>query len=90
MTDQILCLQCESAGVVRYGKATSGRQKYKCRNCGRQFVPDPGNRRIDEETKRVVLQLLSEGVAPAKIKSAYPGVSLRWIYTQKKRLSLND
>jgi len=90
MTDHICCPQCGSAGVVRYGKAASGRQKYKCRDCNRQFVPDPGNRRIDEETKRVVLQLLTEGVPAAKIKSAYPDVSLRWIYTQKKRLSLND
>ena len=90
MTGQILCPQCGSAGVVRFGKAASGRQKYNCRDCGRQFVPDPGNRRIDEETKRVVLQLLAEGVPPAKIKSAYPDVSLRWIYTQRKRLSCND
>lgn len=39
--NNIFCRYCNSFNLVKYGKhSTQGKQKYKCRDCGRQFVFD--------------------------------------------------
>nr|WP_250126854.1 IS1 family transposase [Chroococcidiopsis sp. CCMEE 29] len=50
------CPSCHAETVVKNGRTRHGKQNYKCRDCGRQFVEDPQWRVISEETKGVVLQ----------------------------------
>ena len=51
------CPSCISDYVIKNGFSKSGKQKYKCRDCGRQFVENPQNQ-INEEKKEMVDKLL--------------------------------
>lgn len=35
---EIRCPSCGSEALYRYGKSTTGKQKYKCLICSRQFI----------------------------------------------------
>ena len=74
----------------KYGKTSTGRQKYKCLDpgCRRQFVYG-STHLVDAETKRFVINFLAQGIAPTKIRKAVPGISLRWIYELGRRMK-ND
>ncbi|WP_396797823.1 IS1 family transposase [Microcoleus sp. FACHB-1515] len=37
------CPTCPSAQTVKKGRIHTGKQRFKCRECGRQFVEDPAN-----------------------------------------------
>ena len=61
------CPSCESNSIVKNGKIHNGKQNYKCRNCGRQFVEDPQNKVITQETKDLIDKLLLEKILLAGI-----------------------
>ncbi len=37
---EVLCPYCAAGAVYKYGKIKSGKQRYFCILCGRQFTPD--------------------------------------------------
>ena len=39
------CPACNSTHTVKNGKIHNGKQNFRCRECGRQFVQDPQNNR---------------------------------------------
>ena len=83
--DQIHCPRCQSVRVVKNGTIHSGKPKWMCKDCRRQFVADPVIRRISDETKQTVDKLLLERVPLAGIVRVLP-VSARWLqyYVNKK------
>ncbi len=66
-TETLLCPNCQSTRIVKNGKIHNGKQNHKCRDCGRQFVQDPQQRRIDEATKALIERLLLEKLSLAGI-----------------------
>jgi transposase-like protein len=58
----LYCFSCESNLIVKNGKIHNGKQNYRCRNCGRQFVKDPQNKIISQETKDLIDKLLLEKI----------------------------
>lgn len=48
------CPACNSTQTVKNGKIHNGKQNFKCRECGRQFVQDPQNKIIDQATKTLI------------------------------------
>ena len=44
-----------------------GKQKYKCKDCGRQFVLNPYPNKISDETKQLIEDLLLEKISLAGI-----------------------
>lgn len=54
--------------------------------CGRQFVVD-AKRGVDTKTIEVVVGLLRAGVKPAQIAQAVQGISRRWIYELRRRIT---
>ncbi|PSB12554.1 hypothetical protein C7B62_01675 [Pleurocapsa sp. CCALA 161] len=40
------CPSCNSEQIVKNGKIHNGKQNYKCRDCGRQFVENPQHKTI--------------------------------------------
>ena len=72
------CPNCQGTQVVKNGTIHSGKPKWKCKACGRQFVAEPQQRRISDETKGLVDRLLREKVSLAGIVRV-TGVSLRWL-----------
>ncbi|WP_445727665.1 IS1/IS1595 family N-terminal zinc-binding domain-containing protein [Kamptonema formosum] len=69
---------CCGSVIVKNGQTHSGKQNFKCRGCGRQFVQNPRHQPITEETKVLVDKLLLEKISLAGI-ARVTGVSLRWM-----------
>jgi transposase-like protein len=64
--------------VVKNGKIHNGKQNFKCRACGRQFVRNPQNKVIDPATKALIDKLLLEKIPLAGIARVV-GVSEPWL-----------
>jgi insertion element IS1 protein InsB len=69
---------CESERIVKNGSIHTGKQKYMCKACGRQFVEDPQHRVISDETRALIDKLLLEKLSLAGI-ARVTGVSERWL-----------
>ena len=72
------CPACQSTHTVKNGKTHNGKQNFKCRKCGRQFVQEPQNKRIDLATKTLIDKLLLEKIPLAGIARVV-GVSEPWL-----------
>jgi transposase-like protein len=72
------CPECQGTKVVKNGTIHTGKPKWMCKTCRRQFVADPQQRRISEETRALVDKLLLERLSMAGIVRA-TGVSARWL-----------
>lgn len=79
------CPQCQSMKVVKNGRKQNGKQRWVCKECGRQFVENPQPYRISDETKALIDKLLLERISLAGMVRV-TGVSLRWLqyYINKK------
>jgi len=72
------CPTCESPDYFKNGSIHNGKQKYKCKNCGRQFVENPQKKVIPKETWDIVDKLLLEKIPIAGI-SRVTGISEVWL-----------
>ena len=79
------CPSCEQQEIIKNGRIHNGKQRYKCKNCGRQFVENPQNRRITEETKKIIVNCLLEKVSLRKIHRI-TGVAVSWIQEYSKSI----
>lgn len=61
------CPSCESSKIVKNGLIHNGKQNYRCKNCGRQFVEAPQQKLISQQTKDLVDKLLLEKISLAGI-----------------------
>jgi transposase-like protein len=92
---KIICPDCGSSGLQKYGTTKSGKQKYRCAviGCRRQFVPG-SDHLINPELKSIIIGMIAADIHPRKIyKSVNPDgeekISLRWIYKLRRRMK-ND
>lgn len=72
------CPACGADDYVKNGSIHTGKQKYRCKVCGRQFVDDPQNAPIPAATKTLIDKLLLEKIPLAGIVRV-TGVSERWL-----------
>ena len=72
------CPDCKSENINKNGCNSSGKQKFICKSCGRQFVENPEYRKISPETKALIEDLLLEKITLAGIVRSVK-VSKRWI-----------
>ena len=73
------CPSCGSIAFIRNGINQHGDQNHKCLECGRQFVLNPQNKIISDETKDLVRRLLLEKLSLRGIcRSAQ--VSQGWLF----------
>ena len=81
----IACTRCDSETVVKNGHIHNGKQRYWCRDCGRQFVPAATKKVISGETRERVEKLLLEKIPLAGIARSMD-VSETWLqsYVNKK------
>lgn len=63
----LTCPRCGSRKVVKNGRIHNSKQNHKCRDCGRQFVEDPQQTRIEQSTKDLIDKLLLEKIPLAGI-----------------------
>ena len=86
----ISCPRCGSNRIVKNGFIHNGNQNFKCKDCSRQFVLDPKNKVIGEETKGLIDKLWLEKIPLADI-ARVTGVSEKWlqIYVNAKFDAIN-
>lgn len=72
------CPTCGSKQTVKNGHIHTGKQRFLCRSCGRQFVKDPANKVIDSQTRQLIDRLLLERLSMAGIARAGQ-VSEQWL-----------
>ncbi|MEE3719190.1 IS1 family transposase [Tumidithrix elongata RA019] len=72
------CPKCKSEHIIKYGKTHYEKPRFKCQDCGRQFVENPTRQPIDAATREMVDKLLLERLALAAIVRI-TGVSARWL-----------
>lgn len=72
------CPRCQSERVIKNGRIHTGKPKWMCKDCKRQFVLDPQWRRISEQTKALIDKLLLEKISLAGI-ARVTGVSEVWL-----------
>lgn len=79
------CPACNSQRVIKNGSIHNGKQKFSCKECGRQFIENPQNKAIPQATWDIVDKLLLEKIPIAGI-SRVTGISEPWLqkYINKK------
>ena len=73
------CPRCQGSRVIKNGSIHNGKPKWKCKECGRQFVVASAQRLISQETRQTIDKLLLERISLAGIVRV-TGVSLRWLH----------
>ena len=61
------CPECSSVNIVKNGSIHNGKKKFKCKDCGRQFVENPAKKKISEDIKKLIDKLLLEKIPLAGI-----------------------
>ena len=84
------CPRCQGTRLVKNGTIHNGKPKWKCKECGRQFVLNSTHRRLSDETKQLIDKLLLERISLAGIVRV-TGVSQRWLqyYVNAKYASIS-
>lgn len=79
------CPRCSSVLAYRDGSDRKGKQRYRCKVCGRTYV---GNRAgIREDIREIAASLLLEGIpVPTLAKAMRRHCSRRWLYNLKTSL----
>ena len=79
------CPTCLSEAIVKNGSLGNGKPKFRCNQCGRQFVENPKKQPISDEKKALIDKLLLEKISLAGIARVM-GVSEKWLqdYVNKK------
>jgi IS1 family transposase len=72
------CPRCSSDNCVKNGSIHTGKQKYECNECSREFVDNPKNVPISAENKELIDKLLLEKIPLAGIVRV-TNVSARWL-----------
>ena len=73
-----ICPNCQSASVIKSGHVHSGKQRFLCQDCGRQFTPDADWKSVSPETRGIVDRLLLQRLSLRGIVRA-TGVSRSWL-----------
>jgi transposase-like protein len=83
------CPICASAKTVKNGCIHNGKQRFKCNDCGRQFIEQPTKKVIDQANRELIDRLLLERISLAGIARAAQ-VSEQWLQTLvRKTLSFS-
>ncbi len=82
---KLTCPSCGAQAIVKNGRIHNGKQNNKCNSCGRQFVEDPQQKRIDPDTKALIDKLLLEKIPLAGIARVCD-VSESWLQDYVNRI----
>ena len=85
MSSKLQCPECNSKNIIKNGSIHNKKPKFKCKDCGRQFIEKPTKKTISKQTWELVDKLLLEKIPIAGI-SRVTGISQPWLqqYINKK------
>ena len=87
----ISCPHCRAKTIRKNGSIHSGKQKYECLSCRKQFIENPDNKIIPDDTKERIRRSLLERVSLEGICRIFD-VSMPWLlgFMQKTVQSLPE
>ncbi len=59
------CPECHGEAIIKYGRIHNGKRRLRCKDCGRQFMPEAVWPKISDETKALIERLSLAGIARA-------------------------
>lgn len=74
----LACPRCKSENIVRNGNTAYGKARYLCKDCRRHFVKNPAKKKISNEKKELVDDMLLERTSLAGI-GRVAKVSSTWL-----------
>lgn len=77
------CPNCFSSRTVKNGRIHNGKQRFKCHECGRQFIEHPQKKVIDQVTRELIDRLLLERISLAGVARAVQ-VSEQWLLSLRQ------
>lgn len=86
--NDVRCPKCGGWLFEKYGKTEAGKQKLRCLEptCRRQFTLG-SDHLLNPDKKKIIEALLANGIAPKKIREAFPkDVSLRWLFGLRRKI----
>ena len=75
---QLKCPKCQSGVIKKNGKIHNRKQKYECLSCQRQFVENPENKLVSDDTKERIRRALLERVSLEGLCRIFD-VSMPWL-----------
>jgi transposase-like protein len=75
-----ICPSCSSKKIVKNGRIHNGKQRFKCKQCNRQFIEKPQKIVIEVQKRELIDRLLLERISLAGISRAVK-VSEKWLQT---------
>jgi transposase-like protein len=84
ITVTITCIHCGSDQLMRNGRAPNGKQRYKCRACGRQSRENPAPNGYTEQRRAEILSALHERSSLRGIERTF-GVSRNTVTAWMKK-----
>lgn len=72
------CPKCQSNVIKKNGTIHNGKQKYECLSCHRQFVENPENKVVSDDTKERIRRALLERVSLEGLCRIFD-VSMPWL-----------
>ena len=86
----VKCRFCRSENLQKYGISPNGKQKYKCKDCGRASRESPETAGYDEDFKELVLRACQERMSLRGAERTF-GVArqtiARWMEEKKTKAS---
>jgi len=73
-----ICPECDAEDIIKYGKIRNGKQRFRCKKCGRQFADNPEKKTIPRFVKDIIDELLPERLSLAGIAGTMK-VSEAWL-----------
>ncbi len=78
------CRHCASTDTIRHGYTAEGKQRYRCRDCGRCFVENPASAAYDPARKEEILRAYHERASLRGISRVF-GVSRQTVASWLKK-----
>lgn len=72
------CPDCQSARIVENGRSDGGNFRYRCQDCGSQFIENVIQQEVSQETKELIERLLLEKISLRGIARVVD-ISLTWL-----------
>jgi len=84
------CPKCKStSGQVKNGLNSSGSQKYRCRECGARYTPEPKEKGYSAETRILAIRMYVEGSSYgsiARVLKINPQTVANWVSAHTAQL----
>ena len=74
---ELQCPHCYSNNIIKSGKSSTGKQRYRCKHCQKRFITDYTYKAYLPNSDTKITQLTKEGLG---IRSTARILGISWLY----------